>query len=276
MSAPSPPLSERASFWRDAELPGVNMLTARYVTHRFLPHAHDSLVLGVIERGAESFRYRGARVLAPVGSVVVIPPGEVHTGEAGRPGGWDYRVMYLQPHWIEAVGGLVSGGFTGSVLTDSALASAVRRAQLTLTHPHASPLVREIVLQEALTLLLARYADTRSNPSPTHAPDAVRSVQARLDAHPEQAVSLTELALGVGLSPAHLARTFRSVVGVAPHTYQMTARVGLARDLLDAGETPASAALLAGFADQAHLNRVFKRVVGVPPGLYRRTFAARP
>jgi AraC-like DNA-binding protein len=40
--------------------------------------------------------------------------------------------------------------------------------------------------------------------------------------------------------------------------------------LLDAGTTPAEAAVVVGFTDQPHLNRHFTRIVGVAPGAYQR------
>ena len=257
---------ERAVFFRSADLPGVETLTARYVTHRFLPHTHDELVLGVIEAGAESFRLRGERVVAPAGSVVVVPPGEVHTGEAAGPQGWAYRVLYLRASWLEE-GGAVD--FREASLPDSRLAVLVRRAQVAMTDPHASALARETLLRGALAHLARHHGGVRVIVRAA-APDAVRHARAFLDARPEAPVTLSELAAQVGLSPAHLARSFRQTLGTPPHTYQMVARVRLARDLLNAGITPAEAAVRAGFADQAHLTRVFKRVVGVPPGSYRR------
>ena len=75
---------ERATFTRPRDLPGVETLAARYVTHRFLPHTHEALVLGVIEGGAESFRFRGARVVAPVGSVVVVSARDATEGGIGQ------------------------------------------------------------------------------------------------------------------------------------------------------------------------------------------------
>lgn len=250
----------------------METLAARYVTHRFLPHTHEALVLGVIEGGAEGFRLRGSRVIAPAGSVVVVPPGEVHTGEAAAPGGWAYRVLYLGVEWLTEAGAPPGVGFRGASLHDPLLAVGVRRAHAALTGPGASPLAGETLLRAALARLVDRHADARPHPGTSlpAAPDAVREARALLDAHPEAAVTLGGLAARVGLSPAHLARSFRAAVGVPPHTYQMAARVRLARTLLNAGASPADVALRAGFADQSHLTRVFKRVVGVPPGAYRR------
>jgi hypothetical protein len=56
---PLPHASDRASFRRPAALPGVELYRARIVRHCFDPHAHEGYGLGVIEAGAERFRYRG-------------------------------------------------------------------------------------------------------------------------------------------------------------------------------------------------------------------------
>ena len=82
---------ERAKFWRSS---GVDLLHATYVTHSFAPHSHQGYAIGVISRGAERFRYQGATHQATVGSVVVVNPGEVHTGHAATPEGWTYRMFY--------------------------------------------------------------------------------------------------------------------------------------------------------------------------------------
>lgn len=90
---------------------------------------------------------------------------------------------------------------------------------------------------------------------------------------------LERLAAELGTSPFALLRAFRDAYGMPPHTWLTDARVRRARRLLDAGVTPAEAAVTVGFTDQPHLNRHFTRMVGVPPGAYqreRRSGSARP
>ena len=82
--------------------------------------------------------------------------------------------------------------------------------------------------------------------------------------------TLEALAAELGTSPFALLKAFRKQYGMPPHTWLTDARVRRARRLLDAGGTPADAAVAVGFTDQPHLNRHFTRIVGVPPGAYRR------
>jgi AraC-like DNA-binding protein len=49
--------------------------------------------------------------------------------------------------------------------------------------------------------------------------------------------------------------------------------VRLARQLLTCGQTPAQAAVQAGFADQSHMTRAFVRQLGITPSRYRAAVA---
>src|SRR5579862_6363361 len=89
--------AERATFWRDPDLRNLELLRASFVRHRYIPHTHDEFAIGVIEAGAEQFAYRRARHVAPMGAVVAINPGEMHTGAAATADGWRYRMLYPAP-----------------------------------------------------------------------------------------------------------------------------------------------------------------------------------
>lgn len=86
-------------------------------------------------------------------------------------------------------------------------------------------------------------------------------------------MSLAELATLSGVSRFQLLRGFAREIGITPHAYLVQRRVRLARQLLADGQTPAQAALLAGFADQSHMTRAFVRQLGVTPSRYRAAIA---
>ena len=85
---------ESIRFWQAPPLTGVELLTARYIEHRFVPHVHDGFVIGMIMSGAQRYRYRGAEHLAASGTLVLINPDEVHNGHKGHDAGWRYRAFY--------------------------------------------------------------------------------------------------------------------------------------------------------------------------------------
>ena len=86
--------AEVARYWRHAAVEGVDLLRARYVTHRYGRHAHETYTFGLIEAGVEEFAYGGGLLRASAGAVALLNPDVVHTGQAATPAGWRYRVLY--------------------------------------------------------------------------------------------------------------------------------------------------------------------------------------
>jgi hypothetical protein len=55
-------MKETTKFWREPSLGDLELLRATYITHSFAPHVHEGYAIGVIDQGAETFRYRGAKL----------------------------------------------------------------------------------------------------------------------------------------------------------------------------------------------------------------------
>jgi len=269
--------SEVARYWQHAGVPGVDLLRARYVTHRYARHAHETYTFALIEAGVEEFSYGGSLLAAGPGGVALLNPDVVHTGQAGTPDGWAYRVMYPAADLVAGVAadlGWRAGTpfFPETVVYDRASARLLRAAHVAAER--GDRLASSSLLRAALAGLLRAHArpgapggrDARALRSPA----AVRTVRDLLADRLDDPPSLDDLARTTGMSPFVLVRAFRQETGLPPHAYVNHLRVRLARDLLDGGVAPAEVAFRAGFADQAHLTRHFKRVVGVPPRAYQR------
>jgi AraC family transcriptional regulator len=98
----------------------------------------------------------------------------------------------------------------------------------------------------------------------------VTAIVRTLAARPEEAYSLTGLASEAAMSPYHFLRTFRQVVGLAPHQYLLRNRLHRAALRLKRSKDEVSAiAFEAGFNDLSTFNRRFKKVMGVNPAAYR-------
>ncbi|TDB76463.1 AraC family transcriptional regulator [Actinomadura sp. KC216] len=269
---------EVAHYYRHPAFPEVDLLRARYVTHRFARHAHDGYVFGVIDAGVEEFEHPGGVQRAGAGSVVVVNPGVVHGGHAGAPEGWAYRVIYPPVGVVAGVAaelGARAGtpAFPDPVVDDPRAADLLRAVHR--AGEKGDALAASTMLRTALTGMLTRHAHVRDHlrsGAPGEAwrmPRAVREAREILHASLVGPPSLDELAEAVGTRPFPLLRAFRDTVGLPPHAYLNQVRVREARVLLDEGLRPADVAARTGFADQAHLTRHFKRTLGVPPGAYR-------
>jgi AraC-like DNA-binding protein len=271
----------------DARLPGVEALHAHFVHHRYARHFHDAVTVAVVLHGAAAFDCGDRRHVAPAGSVFVIPPYEVHTGEpasgAGR-GHYDYQVLYLSPAYVaDLLTGVRSGqvslgparlATSELVRPRSSAMAPLRAAHQAMTGP-ADPLAREYRLLAAAVAVAGEFGRVDRLDPPGREPGAVRRAREFLEADPARPATLRELASVSGLSMYRLARAFRAAVGLPPHGYQVQLRILRAKALLRAGLPVADTAAACGFYDQAHLTGQFKRHVGVTPGVYARA-AARP
>ncbi|MBV7564530.1 AraC family transcriptional regulator [Pseudomonas sp. sia0905] len=275
------PSGERIRFWESPALAGVELLQARYIKQRFTPHVHEGFVFTVIEHGAQRFRHRGAEHLAPVGSMVLINPDEVHTGSSAHEQGWLYRAFYPAPAQVNGVLdelGLAHRGlpsFAASVLQDVELHRAFGQLHR-LLDSDTSVLQQQTAWRETLLMLFQRHAGVRQAAVAGLEPRAVSLAKELLAARLGEPPSLEELAAAVNLSPFHFARVFRRATGLPPHAWLQQRRLEQARALLRDGCAPLSVALQLGFADQSHLTRQFKQVYGVGPGEYRKACHRRP
>jgi AraC-like DNA-binding protein len=267
--------SEVARYWRHAGVPGVDLLRARFVTHRYTRHAHETFTFALIESGVEEFNYAGSLLRAGAGGVALLNPDMVHTGQAGTPDGWSYRVLYPDPALVAGVAadlGWSAGtpSFPQTVVYDTRSARLLRAAHIAAEH--GDRLASSSLLRAALAGLLRAHArpGARAKAVPGRSPAAIGAVRDLLAGRLRDPPSLDDLATESGMSPFTLVRAFRAETGLPPHAYVNHLRVRLARRLLDRGLAPADVAAEAGFADQAHLTRHFKRVVGVPPRAYQR------
>lgn len=276
----------RSSIWRIEALPGVECMHAHYVRHSFASHFHEGYCLGVIERGALGFRYRGKNLVAPAGSVNLAVPGEVHDGRGADERGWAYRMFYLEPQALARVAAQLTPRsshrsstlphFEPGVLRDPWLASALaalHRDLQTRQAPGSSMPAMEA--QTRLLSILAHWirchAQTRpASKDPRAEHRAVRRAREIMAEDCAQDISLDSLAAACGLSPYHLARTFAAQVGMPPHAYLLQTRVNRAADRLAGPDSLAVISSEAGFADQSHFTRWFKRMRGVTPGQYRK------
>jgi AraC-like DNA-binding protein len=269
--APRAPRAPQAQ-WTRATLGGpdrpLDLLTARFDRHRYAPHTHEEFSVGICVLGASCIEYRGGALTVGEGSIVVLAPGEVHTGESAY-GTYAYRALYPAPTLL--TDGILGGTphFREPLLHDPELAAALRNAHTELsTCP--DPLEAESRVPWLLTALARRHSTARptSDTVPGAGPIAL-AVRDRLADELQAPPSLADLAADLGLSRYQLLRAFRTTMGMPPYAWLAQYRVSRARALLELGGRPAEVAGQVGFADQAHMTRWFGRVLGVTPAAYR-------
>ncbi len=264
---------EEARVWRCKDLRCLDLLSASYVRHSFTPHSHDTYVIGIIEAGAEAFEIRGNRHVAPAGSIVLVDPGEVHTGSAVGDDGWTYRAMYPSTGLMasaasQALGAPTLPHFPNAVVFDPGLSKEFRYVIHELENG-VGGLEGHGLLLNVLGKLISRHGDpSRSFRALSIENQAINVSVDYIQANCHQPITLTELSNLAGLSPFHFLRVFQKATGLTPHAYCTQARIERAKCMLGEGWPIGHVAAETGFTDQSHLTKWFKRFVGVTPGRY--------
>lgn len=98
--------------------------------------------------------------------------------------------------------------------------------------------------------------------------DAVRAACRLIEDAEDTAPTLEELGEAAGLSPFHLQRTFKAVMGITPRQYWDARRVGRLKANLKAGEGVASALYGAGYGSSSRLYEKAGAQLGMTPASY--------
>jgi AraC-like DNA-binding protein len=252
----------------------LDSLQARFTRHAFARHWHDYYVVGLVEEGAQTFWCRRATHATPRGGLILINPGEAHTGEAADGRGFSYRALYpkaehLAPLMAELGRPTELPSFPSLRVDDQALAAELRRLHGAAEAGHPA-MARETVWMRLLTALILRYGGERlALPRVGAEPRAVARARALIEARYAEGLTLAALGEAAALSPFHLVRAFHRAHGVPPHVYLESVRIREAQRLLATGAALADVAYAVGFSSQSHFTTRFRRVLGVTPGQYR-------
>ena len=100
--------------------------------------------------------------------------------------------------------------------------------------------------------------------------EIVRRACAALDADPQQRLTLAQLSDAVHVSPFHLQRLFKRVVGVSPRQYQAAQRGAALRGALQSGADVTRATADAGFGSPSRMYESASAELGMAPSTFRR------
>ena len=114
----------------------------------------------------------------------------------------------------------------------------------------------------------------RCRPATSAAPDAqtelVRQTCHYIENHTEDPLTLSDLGARVGISPHHLQRTFKRIMGITPRQYADARRVNRLKARLREGDNVTTALYEAGYGSSSRLYEQAPDRLGMTPATYRR------
>lgn len=262
--------------WRDQGMHGgMEILRARCFEHSYPPHFHDEFVIAAFARGAQRTRICRQQGIAAAGTVMVIMPGEVHTGEAvQRDEGWDYCAFYPSASLVNEVAESVIGGMgelnfgAEGMRHNPLLAQQMLHASIVMQH---SPdvLEKECALYQVLHALVRQQGERTVKGGQKDALRAdIRQAIDFLHSRYHQPLAVSDIAAVAGLSEFHFMRTFHKLTGLSVHQYLTQIRLMRAKRLLTLGLDAAQTANDVGFFDQSHFIKKFRTHFGITPGAF--------
>lgn len=268
------PANKDVHFWRDPDLPGVEVRFSSYNADAFRKHTHSTYSVGLIETGQTTFELEGEMHTAVAGQLVLIEPELVHACNPDLDSGMTYRMFYLDRELLRSVAVELFGddaglpSFSLPVVDDARLVDHWRTLHELIID--GGPLLeKESLLLQGLVDVIERHAKVGVVQEQGEDDRAVAVVRKHLADNLSEKVSLDDLSRLAHVSRYHLLRVFQAAVGLPPHAYHNQLRVDLGRGLLARGVSISQAAVEAGFVDQSHFTRVFKQFTGATPRQYQ-------
>lgn len=233
---------------------------------------HDRICLAVTLNGTFDYRSsRGAATLAP-GAILLGNPGDCF--ECGHQHSVGDRCLsfHFEPAFYESVLSDVPGlrrlSFDRPSVPPRTSASwLLPRADAALADPSAA---EEFAFDLAAFAATALTEARRSLPGAPANRRRIQELAQWIEAEAESHLPLTSLARRACMSPYHLLREFRRVIGITPHQFILSLRLRrAAQGLRHSDDSVLNVALDSGFSDLSEFNRRFRRVLGVTPSAYR-------
>jgi AraC family transcriptional regulator of adaptative response/methylated-DNA-[protein]-cysteine methyltransferase len=105
---------------------------------------------------------------------------------------------------------------------------------------------------------------------PEHLVEPVRQASRYIEANLDRSLTLSEVSAEVGLSPYHLQRTFRRVMGITPRQYAEARRLDSLKTQLREGQSVTTALYDVGFSSSSRLYERAPEQLGMTPSAYRK------
>ncbi|POT28740.1 AraC family transcriptional regulator [Citrobacter freundii] len=252
------------SFWRDEQLPWLEMRSTWQSQQAYKRHHHSQLSIGAILEGETCCLCDGKEYYLQVGDLIVIPPLVPHSCNPVNGQLRSYHMLYLDVRWCLA--NLPAQNNNQLLCTH---APVIHDTQL---FQHYLDLVALMPQRQTTQITDAAQTLLRSLPLQSVTPESLSAtsqyLRERLQSSLLNPPSLDELAHECHMRKETLIRTFKQDTGLTPGSYLNIMRIDYARQRLRAGDEIADVGYQSGFADQSHFHRTFVRYTAATPRQY--------
>jgi AraC-like DNA-binding protein len=261
-------------------LPGDIMLFENAYRNFSCPkHFHDTYQIELVTAGTKHCYYNGMNYHVGPGSIIVINPGETHTGGTANDCMLICSAFYpTDDDWKEIF---------RTTCDDSKSVSAPRFSNLTFDNVETTRSLKklfnrqleaqdEMIVKEIYVEVLIQLASRSAGPQQQDDLDTAyykacvaRAIEFIRDNY-QKNLTLNQVARVAYISPFHFLRVFRKIIGMTVHQYIICMKMEHAKSLLAKGHSIGHTFTSLGFADQTHFTKLFRKTTGLTPRQYQQ------
>src|SRR6478672_144495 len=83
--------------WSVLGLSGLECFQAINMVESYGKHSHSAYSIGLVDRGMCDSQFKGGFEHTPAGSLCLINPEQIHTGQVAKNQPLSYRMIYIEP-----------------------------------------------------------------------------------------------------------------------------------------------------------------------------------
>jgi AraC family transcriptional regulator len=242
---------------------------------------HDYVSIALVMAGAFSYRSSAGSGDLCSGSVLLGSPRTQFSCTHEHGAGDRCIAFQFSPQRYEELLSALGAANSTATFPRVALPVSARGAALfarteALASGHASGSAHDLAFSTVAWVIQALGRLGRDRAPTSAQAQAMLAVARAIDEDVSGDHSLRTLAAQASMSPFHLIRCFKRVVGTTPHAYVRIARLRQAGRLLsDPGLPISSVAFEVGFQDLSVFNHAFRQTFGLTPGELRASLASK-
>lgn len=245
-------------------LDGLELLHAKSHTLDFPFHTHDTFNIALILDTTFTVKLNNRVLKAPMGTLSITNPNEVHATPCNRDLGNSFFTFYVSPEAIKYCNDGLSVFFEDKTIYDQRIFSELY--SLSLLHDKNS-IDFEDRLITTLKGLVSKYGSIKANDYNTNKMFQTFIAETNFDTF-----SLDKVAQQFGIDKYKFIRLFKQETGLTPNNYVLLNKIEKGKEMLKTGKPIFDTAIDCGFYDLSHFYRNFKRFNGVNPLDYQNAF----
>jgi AraC-like DNA-binding protein len=250
----------------------IELKQATYAAKTFPMHFHDTVSIGIVERGVEQLCFNEKEIITPANSVIIINAFDNHAnsslGESVH-----YKTIYLNSEamqWVFSKVGIQKNAisFAQNTIDDAFLFQKIQNF-------HAENQSNEQVLNEILAYIGTNYVQSSPEETPINNSEKaiIESLKYKLSNDLFEKINLDDLAKQYKMSKFKLIRLFKTHTGLTPIAYHLVCRINQSKHLFFSDLSLTEIGLNVGFYDQSHFIHCFKKYIGVTPSEYKNALS---